>query len=219
MRGVTESFVLYVESSWSSPWVCTVFVTLPEKAIPFTTGLSMLRKGAGLTDAMRDRTLTGAAPVLQHGSFWLAESLAIVEYLEELFPQPPMLPVDVRDRARARQLMTWMRNDHEALRLERPSERIFYRGPDAAPLSPAARAIADDLVRVSLRLGVDARGAVFGGQFSVLDLELAFALMRLVATGHEVPEAVRAYAAAVWARPSGREFIDPARPPNPPSNF
>lgn len=219
MLPVTDSLVLYVESSWSSPWVSTVFVTLREKAIPFTTALSMLRKGSGVAEAMRDRALTGAAPVLQHGGFWLAESLAIVEYLEEMFPQPPMLPIDVRDRARARQLMTWMRNDHEPLRRERPSERIVYPAIEVPPLSPDARAIADDLVRVALRLGADGRGAVFGGRFCALDFELAFSLMRLISTGFDVPEAVGAYAAAVWARPTVREFIDHARPPNPPISF
>jgi glutathione S-transferase len=117
MVGVmSESVVLYVEASWSSPWVCTVFVALREKAVPFTTAMAMLRKGSGVIDSMHDKTLTGTAPVLQHGAFWLAESLAIVEYLEETFPSPPMLPLDRRDRARARQLMTWMRNEHEPLR-------------------------------------------------------------------------------------------------------
>ena len=134
MRPVTEPIILHVEASWSSPWVCAVHVVLREKNVPFATSLAMLRKGVGAVDQMRDRTLTGTAPVLQHGELWLAESLAIVEYLEEQFPEPRMLPADVRERARARQLMTWMRNDHDPLRRERPSERILY--PSDAPLPP-----------------------------------------------------------------------------------
>src|SRR5688572_32881595 len=110
---MTGPLVLHVEGSWSSPWVCAVHVVLREKQLPFTTALAMVRSGVGAVDRMRERTMTGTAPVLQHGEFWLAESLAIVEYLEEVFPQPNMLPADVRDRARARQLMAWMRHDHE----------------------------------------------------------------------------------------------------------
>ncbi|HEY5949421.1 MAG TPA: glutathione transferase [Kofleriaceae bacterium] len=212
----SEQLVLYVEASWSSPWVCAVYVALREKRLSFTTARAMMRKGVGAIDHMRERTLTGTAPVLQHGEFWLAESLAIVEYLEEVFPQPAMFPRDVRDRARARQIMTWMRNEHDALRTERPAERIMYPSAgELPPLSPAARRAADDLVRVAERLGASASGAVFG-QFGAIDVDLAFALMRLIKTDRAVPEPLRAYAEAVWSRPSVREFVDHERPPNRP---
>lgn len=214
---VAESFVLYVEAAWSSPWVCAVFVTLREKQIPFTTAIAMLRAGSGVIEGMHERTLTGTAPVLQHGAFWLAESLAIVEYLEELVPAPRVWPDDIRDRARARQLMTWMRNEHAALRRERPSERIMYPSlGELPPLSPAAHHAADELIRVATRLGADERGHVFGDRFSIFDVELGFALMRLVATGDPVPERLAAYAQAVWERPSVRAFVEHPRPPNPP---
>lgn len=208
--------MLYVEASWSSPWVCVVHVVLREKGIPFATARAMMRKGVGAIDLMRDRTFTGTAPVLQHGDFWLAESLAIIEYLEEMFPNPPMLPLDVRARARARQLMAWMRQEHDALRRERPAERILY--PSAQPLHPLsddAQRAADNLVRVATRLGADSRGALFD-TFGVIDVDLAFALMRLVATGFAVPEPLRAYARAVWERPTVREFVEHERPPNAP---
>jgi glutathione S-transferase len=163
---------------------------------------------------MHERTLTGTAPVLQHGDFWLAESLAIVEYLEEMFPQPSVLPADLRDRARARQLMAWMRQDHGELRRCRPAERIVYTF-SVPPLSAEARAHADQLVHVAERLGADERGHIFD-RFGIVDVELAFSLMRLVATEFAMPAAVAAYAAAVWERPSMREFIEHPRPPNPP---
>jgi glutathione S-transferase len=214
---MSEPLVLCVEASWSSPWVCAVHVVLREKAIPFTTATTMMRVGSGAIEAMRERTLTGTAPVLQHGEFWLAESLAIVEYLEERFPEPAMLPADVRDRARARQLMMWMRQEHEALRRERPTERIIYPAPGPLPpLTQEAARAAADLVRVAGRLGVDASGYALGGRFGVLDVELAFALMRLLTTGYSMPEPIAAYTAAIWSRPSMREFLHHVRPPNPP---
>lgn len=213
---MSESFVLYVEASWSSPWVCAAFVTLREKNLPFTTARSMLRTGRGLLEDMRERTFTGSAPVLQHGTFWLAESLAIVEYLEEVCPEPRMLPEDRRDRARARQLMAWMRHHHEALRRERPAERVLYRRGAEAPLSSEAGEAARDLVRVVERLGADARGMLFGNRFGVVDVELAFALMRLTPEDVTLPAPISDYFAAVLARPSVREFLDHPRPPNPP---
>lgn len=212
---MSEPLVLYVEASWTSPWVCSVFVALREKALPFSTAIAMMRIGTGAIDVMHDRSLTGTAPVLQHGSFWIAESLAIVEYLDEIFPDHSMLPANVRDRARARQLMIWMRQDHGALREARPAERIFYGWGTIAPLSGAARTCADELLRVADRLGADERGHIFE-RFGIEDVELAFALNRLISSGEPVSEALRAYVATVWARPSMREFIQHVRPPNPP---
>ncbi len=46
-------------------------------------------------------------PVLDDNGFILAESMAILEYLEERYPQPALLPADTQRRARIRQLMCW----------------------------------------------------------------------------------------------------------------
>jgi maleylacetoacetate isomerase len=43
-------------------------------------------------------------PALQHGQRVLTQSLAILEYLDEVFPQPALLPFDSAGRARVRSL-------------------------------------------------------------------------------------------------------------------
>ena len=43
-------------------------------------------------------------PVLRHGQRRIAQSVAILEYLDEMWPQPPLLPATARERARARAL-------------------------------------------------------------------------------------------------------------------
>ena len=43
-------------------------------------------------------------PVLQHGHRMLRQSLAILEYLDEMWPDPALLPATARDRARVRAL-------------------------------------------------------------------------------------------------------------------
>src|SRR5499433_4096136 len=42
-------------------------------------------------------------PILQHGDFTVYETSAIIAYLEETFPRPPLRPRDIRDRARMEQ--------------------------------------------------------------------------------------------------------------------
>lgn len=49
----------------------------------------------------------GQIPVLEDGSLVLAESMAILEYLEEKHPAPPLLPADLETRATARKWMGW----------------------------------------------------------------------------------------------------------------
>ena len=46
----------------------------------------------------------GLVPALLHGHRMLRQSMAIIEYLDETWPDPPLLPATARDRARARAL-------------------------------------------------------------------------------------------------------------------
>lgn len=45
-----------------------------------------------------------SVPTLRHDGRALGQSLAIIEYLDELVPEPPLLPSDPFERARARQM-------------------------------------------------------------------------------------------------------------------
>lgn len=178
------NLVLHAEPHFISPYVFACFVTLEEKGLPFE--LVALDSDAGQTRAADylERTITGRVPSLVHGEFALAESSAIVEYLEERFPDPPLLPRDVAERARCRQLMSWARSDDTvAIRDERPSTTIFY-APPSKPLSASARAAAKKLDAIVERLVGD-RGQLFE-HFCIADAELAFLLMRLVAGGDDV---------------------------------
>jgi glutathione S-transferase len=219
---VSEALALYMEAFWRNPWDCTVYVGLREKGLQFHTSIAMMSRNVGAFDALRARTFTGSAPVLQHGTFWIAESLAIVEYLEDAFPPPHwprLFPADLRERARARQLLSWIRTSTDALRRERTSELMFYPSKTPlAPLSAAAQRTADQLLRVCEQVGAGPSGCLFGDSFGVVDVDLAFTLMRLISSGAAVPEPVAAYAAAVWARPSVREFVEHPRPPHQPAD-
>ena len=46
----------------------------------------------------------GLVPTLDDGGQILTQSLAIIEYLEERYPKPPLLPTDSADRARVRSM-------------------------------------------------------------------------------------------------------------------
>jgi glutathione S-transferase len=52
-----------------------------------------------------EKNETGRVPVLEEDAWLLPESSVILEYLEERYPEPPLLPADPGERAHARVLI------------------------------------------------------------------------------------------------------------------
>lgn len=202
---MTDTLTLYIDSNYVSPYAMWAFVALKEKRLPFTLKTVDLAAKQHHETGYEHLTLTGKVPALVHGDFALAESSAIIEYLEDVFPTPPVLPADARQRARARQLQAWIRSDLMALREERPTTVIF-RAPVDKPLSEAGRAAADKLVRVAASLLGEGAEHLFGA-WCIADTELALTLNRLVANGDAVPGNLRRYVQAQWARPSVQAWV------------
>lgn len=199
---------LYAESNWDSPWVFSAFVALREKGLEFQEIALDLGRGDARDPAYRARTLTGRVPALDHDGFVLSESSAIVEYLEERFPPPahaPLLPADLQTRARARQILSWLRTDFGPVREERPTTTMFFERT-TAPLGEAARASLEKLLAGCERLVPQAGGALFGA-WSIADAELSFMLHRLLLNGDAVPSRIERWARAAWQRPSVQAFV------------
>jgi glutathione S-transferase len=209
-----SKIILYGEKHWDSPYVFTTFVALLEKGVPFEVRLLDLEAGDQRAAEYREASLTARVPCIDHSGFVLSESSAIVEYLDEAFPAPNfprLLPEGVRERARARQIMGWIRSDLMALREERSTETMFFE-PSTKPLGPAARAAADKLLFLVDRVVPDGATTLFG-KFCIADADLGFVLHRLILNGDPVPEKAERYAAAQWSRQSIRDFVERERSP------
>ncbi len=63
-----------------------------------------LPKDEQLADAFVELSRSGLVPVLEDGTAQLSQSLAIIEYLDETHPAPPLLPGSALERARIRAL-------------------------------------------------------------------------------------------------------------------
>jgi glutathione S-transferase len=57
--------------------------------------------------ALRRLNPAGKVPVLEHAGRLLADSSEILLYLEDVFPNPPLLPMDARERALCHMLEDW----------------------------------------------------------------------------------------------------------------
>jgi glutathione S-transferase len=209
---VSGAPILFGERRCDSPFVFTAFVALAEKRVSFEFKVVDLAAGEQRTPEFASRSLTERVPTLEDASFCVSESLAIVEYLEERWPTPeypPVLPASIQGRARARQVLGWLRTDLAALRRARPSDSIFYTRV-TTPLDAAAQKDADKLVRVaSALLG---NRATIADDWCIADADLAFALMRLHVNGDTLEPALARYAEAQWQRPCVARWAELERP-------
>jgi glutathione S-transferase len=214
---MADDLVLYGSRIWTSPYVFSVFVAMREKGLAFRMELLDGEAGEHLRPPYSFDSITNRIPALRHGDFWLAESSAIEEYLEEAFPPPrhPRLYPEVpQDRARVRMIQAFVRSDLRDLREERSTDTLF-RGAEVRPFTPAGAADAARLVRIAERFLPAGQASVTppfaggppGAPFTIGDFDLAMMLQRLVANGDPCPERLASYARAIFQRPSVREWL------------
>lgn len=198
---------LYVGADFVSAFAMSAFVALKEKQLSFELVTLDLKTRENYQATYRDLSLTCKIPTLVHQGFALSESSAIAEYLEEVAPgHNRLLPLDIKQRARARQLQAWLRSDLLVIRKERPADLIYF-GKKDAPLSDDALAAVDRLFFVADRLLEGGAEHLFG-DWSIADTDLAIMLNRLVANGDQVPSRLAAYVRRQWDRDSVRAWMD-----------
>ena len=86
-----------------------VRIALALKRLDYEYAAVHLVKNEQLAPAFRAIAPNELVPALvvddaEHGTVTLTQSLAIIEYLDERFPEPPLLPADAAGRARVRAL-------------------------------------------------------------------------------------------------------------------
>lgn len=87
-----------------SPYSRKVRIVLEEKKLPYEIKIVSLESGENKQPEFLKQNLLGQVPVLVDKELTLAESGAIVEYIEEQYPIMPLLPSNVRERARVRMI-------------------------------------------------------------------------------------------------------------------
>ena len=200
---MSSEIVLWSDARYLSPWVLSVWVALKEKGIAFQVQELDLGAGEHKKGDYPRMTVTGKVPALTDGDAWIAESLAILEYLEDRFPTPPFFPLDPVERAHDRQVLAYLRSDFGELRRCMPFEGIFL--PMRAPaISKAAREECRRLLEL-----VDWRLAARGkAPLTAADFELAAMLRRPIHYRGPMTPQARAYSDAIWKRPSVRAWLD-----------
>jgi glutathione S-transferase len=86
-----------------SPFMRAVQMGLEEKKAVYR--VQVIGAGESKSEAFLKKHPFGRVPAFEHGDFGLYETQAILRYLDDIFPEPPLRPRDPREAARMNQII------------------------------------------------------------------------------------------------------------------
>ncbi|WP_321503036.1 glutathione S-transferase family protein [Breoghania sp.] len=193
-----------------SSWSLRGWLALKQTGVLFKEVLILLD-----TPQMHEEILAhssaGRVPVIIDGDITVWDSLAIVEYLAEKFPEAGLWPSDVAARAHARAIVAEMHSGFTGVRSHYPMN--IRREPAERPHDERAAADVTRILAIwneaRARFGVD--GDFLYGAFSAADAFFAPVVSRFVTYKVPVDDVARAYMDAVMAHPSMKEWCEAGR--------
>lgn len=204
---------LYIGNKNYSSWSMRPWVLMKQAGIDFQEvkiRFDAFSPGSGFKSAVARISPAGTVPVLVDDGFAVWDTLAIVEYLAERFPEKKLWPADVRARARARSVCAEMHAGFSALRghfgmnIEASLPEVGMR---VLAQEPAARADLERIVAMWTELLARHGGPMLFGEFSIADAYFAPVVTRLRTYALPVPATVGAYADRVLALPGVAAWI------------
>jgi glutathione S-transferase len=185
-------------SSWSlRPWLLMRALGLPfeEQVIPLYKADSKAR--------ILEASPSGKVPCLIDGGTTVWESLAIMEYLAERFPDKGVWPADPGARAHARAIASEMHAGFQPLRVACPMNLGKRFAPrDFGPDGSANVARIEDIWREARgRFGNDGMGPFLYGPFTAADAMYAPVVTRLDTYQMQVAADTRTYMDAILRHP------------------
>jgi glutathione S-transferase len=190
-----------------SSWSLRAWLAMREFGIPFEEKVIPLDLPETKKKIAR-HSGAGRLPVLHDGDVTVWESLAILEYLAELFPAKAMWPKPKPARALARAVANEMHAGFQALRNACPMNLRRPHKPLAAGLSEEVRA---NVARIEMlwkdcRKAHGKRGPFLFGKFTIADAMYAPVATRFQTYSIPVSAASRDYMDALFATPSFRDW-------------
>ncbi len=203
-------FTIYIGNKNYSSWSLRAWLMLKQTGADFEEVLIPLREPSTRATIMR-YSPSGRVPALQHGDLVIWETLAIGEYLADLFPEAQLLPKERDARAVARAVSAEIHAGFAALRSHLPMNMrsaFPHRG-----VTPEVQA---DINRITAlwrdcRKRFGAGGDFLFGHFTLADAMYAPVVSRFHTYKIEIEDEARRLADTIWALPALQEWLVAAR--------
>jgi glutathione S-transferase len=203
-------FTIYIGNRNYSSWSLRAWLMLKQTGAPFKEVVIPLYEPNSRTEIMRVSP-SGKVPALKHGRVVVWESLAIGEYLAELFPKAKLWPESAPARATARAVAAEMHAGFMDLRRHLPMN--MRRSPVPRAMSNEAQA---DLNRIAA-IWRDCRkrfghgGPFLCGRFGIADAMYAPVVSRIRSYHVVVEQETGEYCDAITAHPFYQEWMTAAK--------
>ena len=206
---------------WLSPTCRAVRISLAEKSLEFEL---VLEKTWERRTEFMALDPSGEVPILVEGDgAVIAGAGAILEYLEEVYPTPPLIGATPIERAEVRRLISWFgdkfgREVSDFIHTEKFVKRFLTKA------EPDSRAVRAGLANIRTHLDyitylTDRRNWLAGDEFSLADI-MAGAHLSAIDYMGDVPwsrhEAAKEWYARIKSRPSFRSLLEDHIPGFPP---
>ena len=186
--------VMTLFSKPTDPWSHRTRLVLAEKSI----NIDFVDVDEGsLPEDLLDLNPYNSVPTLVDRDLVLYDSRVIIEYLDERFPHPPLMPVDPVTRAQFRLALYRIERDWYSLAEE------IADGGDRKPVTRARKVLQDSILS-SVEIFA-AKRFFLSDEFSLVDCSIAPILWRLPTFNIELPTQARPilqYMDEVFSRPS-----------------
>ena len=186
-------------SNDSDPYCHMVRIVLAEKGINYEAHEVDLND---TPEDLKDLNPYNEVPTLVDRDLVLYGHQVIMEYLDERFPHPPLMPVDPVSRARNRLMLK---------RIERDWYTLSNKIANGDDVDASRKELADSLLTVAPIF--EQKDFFMSDDFTVMDCAIAPMLWRLQLYGVELPSSASAlitYAARVFNRDAFKESLTEA---------
>ncbi|HXZ01764.1 MAG TPA: glutathione S-transferase family protein [Stellaceae bacterium] len=203
-------FTIYIGNKNYSSWSLRAWLALKHAGAVFAEEVIALDEANTRANILR-HSPSGRVPALRHGDRIIWDSLAIGEYLAEVFPKARLWPSSTEARAAARAVSAEMHAGFAALRGHLPMN-VRSSFPDRG-VTPEAQA---DINRITAswrdcRKRFGAEGEFLFGHFTIADAMYAPVVSRFRTYMITLEAETQRYADAVWALPAMQEWAAASR--------
>lgn len=201
---------LYIGNKNYSSWSLRAWLALKQTGAPFEeTVIPLYREDS--TTALQQHSPSGRVPVLRHRNRTIWESLAIGEYLAELFPEAGLWPKEPYARAVARAVSNEMHAGFTALRTHLPMDMRARRRQHAG-----AQTVTREIQRIvdlwsDCRKRFGQRGSFLFGAYSLADAMYAPVVSRFITYGITLEGHAADYRDAAWNWPALQAWVSAAQ--------